>query len=309
MNPTTYTFVCHVGSGDSGNPACWRGRDAPRMSSSSSSSPPPRTSRPLLSSMSASAVTSPSPANDPLPATPAHNPSPDVPAKISAYYSLVFPNITFFLQTLSVTIGRRCLPPTSASLTGTDGPPSAQSPVDVDLGPLKSVSRLHARIEYEEEEARFVLVVVGRNGAWVDGVWSGAGSRVLLGERCVSFLPSPFEPLTLLQVSDSDSLANVPLRASSPINTRRLPLSVFSLFRPACPLPIRGHHLHFPPVVLAISFPLATHSALITASKTSPISRTSTPEFQRNPPHKGPFRFYLHSLIHRTNFQETQESF
>ena len=37
--------------------------------------------------------------------------------------------------------------------------------------------------EYDEEEERFVLVVVGRNGAWVDGVWSGAGSRVALGDR------------------------------------------------------------------------------------------------------------------------------
>ena len=201
--------------------------------------------------MSPSAVTPPPPATVPLPATPVLNASAEVPAKISAYYSLVFPNITFFLQTLTVTIGRRCLPPTSASLNGTDGPPSTQSPVDVDLGPLKSVSRLHARIEYEEEEARFVLVVIGRNGAWVDGVWSGAGSRVPLGERCVPLLP-PSGPLTLLQVPDSDSLANVPLRASSPGSTRELSLSVFGLFRPACPFPIRGHHLHFPPIVLAI---------------------------------------------------------
>ena len=140
--------------------------------------------------MSPAAVT---PANDSLPAAPADNASPAVPAKISAYYSLVFPNITFFLQTLTVTIGRRCLPPTSASLSGTDSPAAIHSPVDVDLGPLKSVSRLHARIEYEEEEARFVLVVIGRNGAWVDGVWSGAGSRVPLGERCVLSRPFSFE--------------------------------------------------------------------------------------------------------------------
>ncbi|KAF9247117.1 hypothetical protein BU15DRAFT_39341 [Melanogaster broomeanus] len=105
------------------------------------------------------------------------------PAKISAYYSLVFPNITFYLQTLTVTIGRRCIPPASSSVNGADGVTSSPSPVDVDLGPLKSVSRLHAKIEYEEEEERFVLVVVGRNGAWVDGVWSGAGSRVPLCER------------------------------------------------------------------------------------------------------------------------------
>lgn len=107
----------------------------------------------------------------------------DAPARISAYYSLVFPNITFYLQTLTVTIGRRCIPPGASSVNGADAPTPNYSPVDVDLGPLKSVSRLHARIEYEEEQERFVLVVVGRNGAWVDGVWSGAGSRVPLGER------------------------------------------------------------------------------------------------------------------------------
>lgn len=96
--------------------------------------------------------------------------------KISAYYSLVFPNFTYYLQTLTVTIGRRCIPANTAS--------SSEVPqVDVDLGPLKSVSRLHAKIEYDEDEERFVLVVVGRNGAWVDGVWSGSGSRVPLGDR------------------------------------------------------------------------------------------------------------------------------
>ncbi|THG94692.1 hypothetical protein EW026_g6829 [Hermanssonia centrifuga] len=102
-----------------------------------------------------------------------HDPLPD---KISAYYSLVFPNFTYYLQTLNVTIGRRCIPTSTAS--SSDNPQ-----VDVDLGPLKSVSRLHAKIEYDEDEERFVLAVVGRNGAWVDGVWSGSGSQVPLGDR------------------------------------------------------------------------------------------------------------------------------
>lgn len=98
------------------------------------------------------------------------------PDKISAYYSLVFPNFTYYLQTLNVTIGRRCIPTSTASS-------SEQTQVDVDLGPLKSVSRLHARIEYEEEEEHFMLVVLGRNGAWVDGAWCGKGSKVALSER------------------------------------------------------------------------------------------------------------------------------
>jgi forkhead box protein K len=102
--------------------------------------------------------------------------------KISAYYSLAFPNFTYYLQTLTVTIGRRPIP----SAAATAAPSSDVGLVDVDLGPLKSVSRLHARIEYEEEEERFVLAVLGRNGAWVDGIWAGCGSKVPLGARWVA---------------------------------------------------------------------------------------------------------------------------
>ncbi|KAF8803804.1 hypothetical protein BYT27DRAFT_7340618 [Phlegmacium glaucopus] len=116
--------------------------------------------------------TSPTGGEQPRPATP-----PPVQDKISAYYSLVFPHFTFYIQTLSITIGRRCAPNAATSST------ADQSPVDVDLGALKSVSRLHAKIEYDQEEDRFVLVVIGRNGAWVDGVWSGSGTRAPLGER------------------------------------------------------------------------------------------------------------------------------
>ncbi|KAF9475925.1 hypothetical protein BDN70DRAFT_883078 [Pholiota conissans] len=106
-----------------------------------------------------------------------HPTPPPVQDKISAYYSLVFPHYTFYIQTLSITIGRRCAP----NAANSSNPDASQ--VDVDLGALKSVSRLHAKIEYDQEEDRFVLIVIGRNGAWVDGVWSGAGTRSPLGER------------------------------------------------------------------------------------------------------------------------------
>ncbi|KAJ7667722.1 hypothetical protein DFH06DRAFT_1183383 [Mycena polygramma] len=99
--------------------------------------------------------------------------------KISAYYSLVFPTVTFYVRTLSVTIGRRCIQ--NANLATSSALDSLQ--VDVDLGALKSVSRLHAKIEYDQEEDRFMLLVIGRNGAWVDGVWSASGTRAPLGER------------------------------------------------------------------------------------------------------------------------------
>jgi len=109
---------------------------------------------------------------------------PPVQDKISAYYSLVFPHFTFYIQTLSITIGRRCSQNAASSSSG-DYPQ-----VDVDLGALKSVSRLHAKIEYDQDEDRFVLVVIGRNGAWVDGVWSAAGTRAPLGERYIPAIVS-----------------------------------------------------------------------------------------------------------------------
>lgn len=106
--------------------------------------------------------------------------------KISAYYYLVFPTITYYLQTPNVTIGRRCIPPNSPSSS------AAAPQIDIDLGSLKSVSRLHANIEYDEAEERWVLAVHGRNGAWVDGVWIQPGKRAPLNERRVSLLlPCP----------------------------------------------------------------------------------------------------------------------
>jgi hypothetical protein len=96
--------------------------------------------------------------------------------KISAYYCLVFPNFTYYLQTLTVSIGRR---PSSQTASSSD----AKDLVDIDLGPLSQVSRLHARIEYDEDQERFVLAVLGRNGAWVDSIWYASGRRVPLGAR------------------------------------------------------------------------------------------------------------------------------
>lgn len=161
--------------------------------------------------------------------------------KISAYYSLVFPNFTYYLQTLNVTIGRRCTPSASASSSQ-----DAQQ-VDVDLGPLKSVSRLHARIEYEEEEERFVLIVMGRNGAWVDGVWSGSGSKVPLGERYVSsptltsilYSNSPGNQRT--KIADSDSLPNFPLRPPAPSSPRGLPFPKLTIVCQPSAFPFRRY--------------------------------------------------------------------
>lgn len=63
-------------------------------------------------------------------------------------------------------------------------PPSKSSVpvdhVDVDLGPLKSVSRNHAKIEFRPDLGHFCLEIHGRNGAWVDDRYYVKGSAVPL---------------------------------------------------------------------------------------------------------------------------------
>lgn len=101
---------------------------------------------------------------------------PDVPLpetttsqEIPAYFALEFPDVqfTYYLQKLSVSLGR------------------SDAAADIDLGAVKNISRLHARIEYEDQLEQFVLAVIGRNGAFVNGAWHEPGERVPLAERYV----------------------------------------------------------------------------------------------------------------------------
>jgi hypothetical protein len=57
--------------------------------------------------------------------------------------------------------------------------------VDVDLGPLKSVSRNHAKIDFRAELGHFCLEIQGRNGAWVDDRYYVKGSAVPLYQGSV----------------------------------------------------------------------------------------------------------------------------
>lgn len=176
---------------------------------------------------------------------------------IQAYAKLEFPGFSYYVQTLDVSIGRRPahLPPENSTQSQhLTGEPLAPGDVDVDLGPLKSISRLHAKIYYQPaasqtdathynigrtslessrlfsyknsmangheydpnagvvpsathsarnsptpsgmetpgnynywtnggQEGRFVLELMGRNGAFVDDLWVGKGGIVPLGRR------------------------------------------------------------------------------------------------------------------------------
>jgi len=124
------------------------------------------------------------------------------PGPIAAYAKLEFPGFSYYLQTLSVSIGRRPAhiagpEPGAEKHTHLTGLDRVDGDVDVDLGPLKSISRLHARIFYRSaaevpwdawslaprEEASFVFQVLGRNGAFVDDVFVGKDGMLPLGKR------------------------------------------------------------------------------------------------------------------------------
>ncbi|CEH18258.1 Transcription factor of the Forkhead/HNF3 family [Ceraceosorus bombacis] len=149
----------------------------------------------------------------------------DPPAgPIQAYAKLEFPGFSYYLQTLDISIGRRPahIPAPEFSAAGEahiTSAPKVQGDVDVDLGPLKSISRLHARIYYhvgyfpalhdqavyghdspgqqwdaqpegitpasigKQHQGRFVLQVYGRNGAFVDDVWVGKDGVVALQSK------------------------------------------------------------------------------------------------------------------------------
>lgn len=154
---------------------------------------------------------------------------------IQAYAKLEFPGFSYYIQTLDFTIGRRPAHfreriTNAQHITGSS---KAEGDVDVDLGPLKSISRFHVRVFYQDQpspswspdnmnplysgrqdmivnhssratstedertsrdqtserhdapghQGRFVLQVLGRNGACVDDVYVGKDAVVPLGRR------------------------------------------------------------------------------------------------------------------------------
>jgi hypothetical protein len=135
----------------------------------------------------------------------------DTSGPIQAYAKLEFPGFSYYIQTLDCTIGRRPAHMRTPSLRDGEtqhitGAKKMEGDVDVDLGLLKSISRLHVRIFYQEQprqgslpdiyagrdfdaeggqgtQGRFVLQVLGRNGCFVDDVPAEKDSIVPLGKR------------------------------------------------------------------------------------------------------------------------------
>lgn len=64
-------------------------------------------------------------------------------------------------------------------------PTAAPAPplTDVDLGPLRAVSRQHARLSFDYDVGAWVLEVLGRNGVVVEGKWRAKGQRAILTKK------------------------------------------------------------------------------------------------------------------------------
>ena len=77
---------------------------------------------------------------------------------VQAYAKLAGQNWTYYVKALDVTIGRESEAPEG----------SAHPQIDLDLGPAKVISRLHARIEYDLEQRYWKCLVLGRNGIKID---------------------------------------------------------------------------------------------------------------------------------------------
>jgi hypothetical protein len=54
---------------------------------------------------------------------------------------------------------------------------------DIDLGPIRAVSRQHARLYFDYELGGWAIEVLGRNGVVVEGTWKAKGEKESLGRR------------------------------------------------------------------------------------------------------------------------------
>lgn len=90
-------------------------------------------------------------------------------SQISAYARLDFDNYTFFVQTLQVVLGRK-----------SNDDDSSHHLVDVHLSNKKAISRRHAKIFYNFGTQRFEILIMGRNGAFVDDLFVEKGMTVPL---------------------------------------------------------------------------------------------------------------------------------
>ncbi|KAF2196362.1 hypothetical protein GQ43DRAFT_261507 [Delitschia confertaspora ATCC 74209] len=161
------------------------------------------------------------------------------PGTTPAYAKIAAREWCFFVKRPRVLIGRadsslRPNPPSSGP-DATNIPPSedmlAQWGVDIDLGPERQISRVHAEIDYDINEQTWFITVNSRNGLKLDDMALTRGSRAplhsgicinILGTQMLFLLADKedvFHPLVWRQVKydpeaeESDNGGNPPYRS------------------------------------------------------------------------------------------------
>lgn len=87
---------------------------------------------------------------------------------VQAFAKIAAQDWTYYVTKLEVNIGRA------------SDPPSDEDSVHIDLGPSKTISRLHAVISFNSKEEQWMLYVRGRNGAKIDTEPMKAGASHML---------------------------------------------------------------------------------------------------------------------------------
>ncbi|GAA5828894.1 hypothetical protein JCM11251_005911 [Rhodosporidiobolus azoricus] len=86
-------------------------------------------------------------------------------------------------QPVASTSAASVLAPPAPQALAVDSPAPASTVTDVDLGPIRAVSRQHARLYFEFDVGAWVIEVLGRNGVVVEGKWRAKGQKVLLTKK------------------------------------------------------------------------------------------------------------------------------
>ena len=111
---------------------------------------------------------------------------------MQAFAKIAAQDWTFYVTKLEVNIGRA------------SDPPSDDDSVHIDLGPSKTISRLHAVISFNSKEEQWMFQVKGRNGAKIDTEPMKAGVSHTLksgevievaGVEMMFVLPTEISPL------------------------------------------------------------------------------------------------------------------
>ncbi len=134
---------------------------------------------------------------------------------VQAYAKLAGSMWTYYIQALSVTIGRQSDYASGDTEAGR---------VEIDLGPSKVVSRRHAKISYDLQDRHWQLTVMGRNGVKVDGRVYKEGNDTTLrsgnilevgGVQMMFVLPDQIPVLTSI-ADDEETLRRQKVSAAYP---------------------------------------------------------------------------------------------